>query len=354
MKDPYAVLGLTKTATKEEITKAYRQGAKTHHPDVNPGDPDAERRFREIQEAYDILSNPSRRAEYDAGGFNMNFRRRDAGMGNPFSDMMNDFFGNSTYRGRNLQIRLEITLEEVYSGCKKTVKVKSKNKCDACKGQGLVSSDTCAECKGEGFVKIHNAPFEFRKNCSTCGGLGKVNPVPCSDCNGTGTKAGFSEKEIPVDVPCGVDSGMQIRMPGMGEESLKGGKQGDLVVYLVVKDHPIFQRDGIDLFVDVPVSYTQLALGCDLEIPTLLNEKLAIKVPPGTQTHSKFKLRGKGLPVPQGFVGDLIVTVKVETPKTTSAEYVEVLKQLAVFEAGQVDPKRSNWQKITGTPVNNS
>lgn len=344
MKDPYAVLGISKTATKEEITKAYRQGAKTHHPDVNPGDADAERRFREIQEAYDILSNPSKRAEYESGG--MNFRRREAGMGSPFSDMMNDFFGASTFRGRNVQVRLEITLEEVYSGCKKTVKIKSKPKCETCKGQGVVSSESCSECKGEGFVKIHNAPFEFRKNCSTCSGTGKINPVPCNDCSGMGTKSGVHEKEISVDVPCGIDSGMQIRMQGYGEESLKGGRQGDLVVYIVVKDHDLFSRDGIDLLLDVPVSYTQLALGCDLEIPTITNERLALKVPPGTQTHSKFKLRGKGLPVPQGYVGDLIVTLKVETPKTLSAEYVEVLNKLATHEMQQIDPKRSNWQKL--------
>jgi molecular chaperone DnaJ len=345
MKDLYAVLGVSRNATKDEIVKAYRKGAKTHHPDVNPGDPDASRRFGEIQEAYDILSEPEKRAEYDAGGSRMNFRRRDSGMGNPFSDMMNDFFGNNTFRGRNVQIRLEIDLEEAYTGCKKTIKVKSKNKCETCKGQGSVSTDVCQACKGEGFIKVQNAPFEFRKSCGDCNGSGKIDLKPCDDCQATGTKAGFAEREIEVEVPMGMDSGMQIRLPGHGEESIKGGKPGDLVVFIVVRDHAFFQRDGIDLMIDIPVSYTQLALGCELEIPTLANERLNIKVPAGTQSHSKFKLRGKGLPVPQGFIGDLIATVKVEIPKNTSKDYEDALKNLVNFEQQNIGPKKELWLK---------
>lgn len=343
MKDLYAVLGVSRNATKDEILKAYRKGAKTHHPDVNPGDPDAPRRFGEVQEAYDILSDSKKRAEYDAGGSRMNFRRRDSG--NPFSDVMNDFFGNNTFRGRNVQIRLEIDLEEAYTGCKKIIKVKSKNKCETCKGQGSVSTDVCQVCKGEGFIKVQNAPFEFRKSCGDCNGSGKVDLKPCEDCQATGTKAGYVEREIEVEVPMGMDSGMQIRLPGYGEESIKGGKSGDLVVFIVVRDHALFQRDGIDLMIDIPVSFTQLALGCELEIPTLANERLNIKVPAGTQSHSKFKLRGKGLPVPQGFIGDLIATVKVEIPKNTNKDYEDSLKNLVNFEQQNIGPKKELWLK---------
>jgi molecular chaperone DnaJ len=347
MKDLYAVLGIPKTATKEEITKAYRKGAKTHHPDVNPGDADAARRFGEIQEAYDILSDPNKRAEYDRGP-TMHFRRGNASPFSgfdPFAEMAADFFHKSNFRGRNLQVRLELDLYEVYTGCKKQIFLKIKNKCNTCKGQGQTSSENCSHCNGEGFVKVNNAPFEFRTNCTFCNGSGKVNPKPCSDCSGKGTIPGYKEKKIEIEIPCGIDNGMQVRVHGEGEESQKGGNPGDVIVFIIVKDHPIFTRQGIDLFVDVPVSYTQLALGSDVEIPTLSGDKILLKIPAGTQSHSKFKINAKGLPAPQGVIGDMFVTVKVETPKELTDEYKNALEILRTLEDSQIGPKRTLWQK---------
>ena len=348
MKDYYAILGVPKTASKDEIVKAYRKGAQQHHPDRNPGDAEAESRFRDIQEAYDILSDTSKRSDYDSGGSSMHFRMRGGGspFGSHFSDVMSDIFGNSTFRGRNLQIRLEINLADAYNGCKKEVVVKVKNTCTTCKGHGQVSNEQCASCGGQGFTKVNNAPFEFRTNCNVCNGLGKINPIPCTDCNGTGNLSGYKEKKIDVHIPCGVESGLNLRLPGLGEESLRGGNPGDLIVHVLVNDHEYFMRDGIDLMIDVPLTYSQLALGCEVEIPTICDEVLTCKIPDGTQSHTKFKLGGKGMKLPNGVYGDMIVTVKADVPKNSSPEYKEAIKKLVDFEKLHISPRRKKWQEI--------
>ena len=347
MKDFYAILGVAKNASKEEITKAYRKGAQQHHPDRNPGDAEAEKRFREIQEAYDVLSDQTKRAEYDSGGPSMHFRSR-SNDGFSFDGMMNDFFQNSSFRGRNLQIRLEIDLKEAYSGCTKTVLFKTKNTCAGCKGTGQKHTETCTACNGEGFVKVHNAPFEFRTNCTSCNGIGKINPKKCEDCNGSGSLPGYKEKKADIAIPPGVESGAQVRLPGQGEDSIRpGGKPGDVIIYVLINDHEIFKREGLDLLLDIPVSYTQLVLGCDLSIPTLSGEKLLLKVPAGTQSHSKLKIRGKGMFVSSGVYGDIIVCVKVETPKDIGEDYKDAINKLKNFEENQIDPKRQMWLKNT-------
>jgi molecular chaperone DnaJ len=349
MKNYYAILGVEKNASKEEITKAYRKGAKTHHPDVNPGDEGAARRFQEIQEAYDTLSDPGRRADYDSGGMSFRSRRSGGGgspFGDPFMDAMKDFFGGSQFRGKNLQVRLEIDLEEVLRGCRKEVSVKLRNKCGSCRGSGVESTETCSLCSGSGFVNVNNAPFEFRQTCSGCMGVGKIKPKPCSECAGTGSLPGHQEKKISVDVPAGVDSGMSIRVSGQGEESVNGGRPGDIVVYILVKDHPLYSRDGIDLLVDIPVSYTQLALGAEITVPTLAGEKLTVRIPPGSQSHGKLKLREKGLSVPSGYIGDLFVTLKLETPRQLAGEHRSKLEELAAIEQATSTPRRDAWRKI--------
>lgn len=351
MKDLYAVLGVSKTATKDEIVKAYRKGAQTHHPDKNPGDPEAESRFRDIQEAYEVLNDPTKRAEYDAGGSSMNFRNRrpqgfDSGFSAPFGDMMNDFFGNSSFRGRNLTIRLEISLFEAYVGVKKEITIKKKDFCNTCKGKGQVSNENCGNCAGQGFVKVHNAPFEFRTQCSVCKGLGKINPIPCSDCNATGKNSEIKDKKIIVDIPCGIESGMNIKINGEGEESIQGGRTGDLIVHVLIKEHECFGRDGVDLLLDVPVTYSMLCLGCSIELPTISGEKVIITVPEGTQSQTKFKLRGKGLALPNGIIGDMIVTVKIEIPRKINDEYKESVKKLIQQEAVNLGERRKQWHKI--------
>jgi molecular chaperone DnaJ len=352
MKNYYAVLGVEKNASKEDIVKAYRKGAKTHHPDMNVGDDDAAKRFQEIQEAYDVLSDPTRRADYDAGGLGMKFRRRDAQgfsspFGSPFQDIMRDFFGASQYRGKNMQIRLEIDLAEVYTGCRKEVSYKSPVKCEDCKGHGVSSADNCDLCKGSGFVTVSDAPFEFKQTCSACGGRGKINPVSCAKCSGTGTNGETVEKKIGVDVPRGVDSGMSIRLPGRGEESLNGGKPGDVIVYILVKDHPIYHREGIDLSLEIPVTYTQIALGCEIPVPALTGETITMRIPSGTQSHAQLKLRGKGLLLPSGVVGDMFVRLKVETPRNITDEHKELLEKLAAIEKATTMPRIEAWIKKT-------
>lgn len=348
MKDLYAILGVPKNASKEDIVKAYRKGAQQHHPDRNPGDSEAEVRFRDIQEAYDILSDSAKRAEYDAGGPTMRFRSRSSdGFG--FDGMMNDFFQNSTFRGRNLQIRLEIDLQEAYSGCNKTVHFKTKNVCGNCKGSGQNCVDVCPTCNGQGFTKINNVPFEFRTNCSACNGLGKINPKKCDDCNGTGSLPGYKERKAEIAIPSGVANGTQIRLIGQGEESVRaGGKPGDAIIFVIIRDHSYFTREGLDLFVDIPVSYTQLVLGCEIEFLNLVGEKIVLKVPSGTQSHSKLKIRGRGMIIPSGVAGDIIVTVKAETPTEISDAYKETILALKNFEEAQIDPRRKLWQKNTG------
>jgi molecular chaperone DnaJ len=347
MKDFYAILGVQKNASKDEIVKAYRKGAQQHHPDRNPGDAESEKRFREIQEAYDTLSDPNKRADYDMGGHTMQFRTRNGFQGNPFSSFgdMGDFFSNSSYRGRNLTIKQEIELEEAYQGCSKEISIKIKNTCTTCKGLGQVSKEDCANCNGQGFVKTFNAPFEFRTNCSVCHGLGKINPIPCNDCNQTGFLAGYKEKKIKIEIPCGIDNGINIKFTGEGEESIRGGRSGDLVVHILIRDHPIYTREGIDLFVDVPMSYSQMVLGCDIDVPTISKEIVTIKIPEGTQTHTKFKVRGKGMMLPNGILGDMFVTVKLEIPKKISEDYKESIKKLMVHEMGNLGFKREQWIK---------
>lgn len=345
MKDPYAVLGVSKNATKEDIVKAYRKGAQQHHPDRNPGDQDAEARFRDIQQAYEILSDPIKKSEYDSGGSTMRFRTRTSdGFG--FDGMMNDFFQNSTFRGRNVQVRLEIDLKEAYTGCNKIVLFKTKNICVNCKGSGQIAVDNCPTCEGQGFTKVNNAPFEFRTNCTTCSGSGKVNPKKCDDCNGSGALPGYKERKSELVLPMGVSNNTQVRLVGQGEESIRpGGKPGDAIVFIIIRDHSYFTRDGLDLFVDIPVSYTQLVLGCELEFYNLVDEKIVLKVPAGTQSHSKLKIRGRGMIIPSGVAGDIIVTLKVETPTKINDDYKESILALKGFEENQIDPKRQQWQK---------
>jgi molecular chaperone DnaJ len=348
MKDPYSVLGVAKNATKEEIVKAYRKGAQTHHPDRNPGDSEAEARFREIQEAYDILSDDSKRSQYDSNGFSMHFRNRGS-EGNPFGpdfgDVMNEIFGKSTFRGRNMTVRLEIDLEEAYSGCTKEISLKLKNTCNTCKGLGQLSSEVCGSCQGQGFTKVNNAPFEFRTNCQVCNGLGKINPIPCDDCNANGFLAGHKEKKIQIQIPCGIDDAMNLKLVGEGEESVRGGRPGDLIVHILVREHAIFTRDGIDLLIDVPMTYSQLVFGCDIDVVTIGKEVVTVKIPEGTQSHAKFKIRGKGMIMPNGVYGDLFITVKIEIPKNISLDYKENIKKLMPFEMNNLGFKREQWLK---------
>lgn len=352
MSNYYELLGVPKTATQEEIKKAYRQKARQYHPDRNIGDKEAEEMFKRVQEAYDTLNDPAKRALYDGGAPSMHFRRgrrpnpgpaRPAGFS--FEDVMEEFFGGSTYKGRNIQVRLEIEFKEVMTGCIKHIKVKKRKTCTGCSGFGYTGFTPCGNCAGSGFVQVADAPFEFRTSCQVCGGTGKANTVKCGDCAGSGFLPGYHENGLEVHIPAGIVSGMQIRLPGEGEPSLRGGNNGDVVIFVLVKDHPIFNREGPHLTVEVPVSYTQLVLGDEIDIPTLSGETVKVKIPSGSQSHTKFRLKGKGFPAGNGAVGDLLATVKIETPKTLDEDYKKTLEQLAELEKKNVTPRREQWAK---------
>lgn len=264
------------------------------------------------------------------------------------NDMMQEMFRQSTFHGRNLQIKLEITFEEAFQGCRKELSLKQRHRCTNCAGHGQTSSDNCNICGGQGFVNVHNAPFEIRTSCQNCNATGKVNVKPCSDCSGTGHLPGYQEKKIEVVVPSGIDNGAIIRVKGEGETSLRGGgRPGDLMVHVVVAEHPIYRKSGTDLLVDIPVSYTNLALGADIEFPHFNNEKIMLRIPPGTQSGSRFKVAGKGGCNPNGILGDLVVTLKVETVKTPDEKYRKVLEELAKFERENLDSRRAAWLKKT-------
>ena len=357
MKDYYEVLGITKSASEEEIKKAYRNGAMKYHPDRNPGDAEAIERFKEISEAYDTLSDAVKKSMYDGGAHNMHFRRRPP-KSNPgptpppgfsFEDVMADFFGGSSFKGRNITVRIEVEFKEVLTGCKKHFKVKKRKRCTGCAGQGFTGFQPCSHCNGTGATQVVDAPFEMRTSCPVCSGTGKASVVKCGDCLGSGYLPGFHEKALEIAIPAGIENGMQVRLAGEGEESLRGGRAGDVMIFVMVKDHPIFSRDGFNLTVEVPVSYTQLVLGGEVEIPTLAEGAMKVKVPNGSQSHTKFRLRGKGFPTGKGSVGDLIATLKIETPKTYDEGYKKVLEQLAELEKQNVPPRREQWaKKVSG------
>jgi len=350
MRDPYEVLGLAKTASEEEVKKAYRQAARKHHPDANPGDDDASNRFKEVQAAYELLSDPIKRSQYDGG--HMRFRQRGARPKNPgpppgfsFEEVMSEFFGGSKLKGRNITVRIEIELKDVITGCKKYIKLKKRKPCASCRGEGIADFKTCTACTGSGFVQTFDAPFEMRHPCKSCGGTGKWDITKCSDCAGTGLLPGFFESDLEVNIPPGIESGMQIRYPGQGEEATRiGGQTGDAIIFVLVKDHPTFTREGPNILLEVPLSYTQLALGGEIELPTLAEGIIKVKVPAGSQSHTKFRIKGKGLPYGRG-IGDLVATVKAEVPKQIDEEYTKVLEQLAELEKKNVTPRREQWAK---------
>jgi molecular chaperone DnaJ len=358
----YEVLGVGKQATDEEIHKAYRQLAKKHHPDMNPGSAkEAAEKFKEVNLAYETLKDPHKRRQYDAGaGPGMHFRQRKSrptspfgfgqgGTGNSFDEVMEEFFGGSTFRGRNIQARVEIELKDVLTGIKKKIKIKRRGRCAKCNGLGFTEYTPCAHCEGLGFTSVNEPPFQMQTPCQVCGGTGKAAVVRCEPCHGQGFTA-MKDHLIDVDIPAGMHGGMQIRLRGEGEYPQKGDKKGDLIVFVLVKPHDIFIRENDNLVLNVPVSYSQVALGGTIILPTLSGSQVEVKIPPGTQSGTRFRIKGHGLPDArvQGHVGDMVAFIKVETPKDVDGEYAEVLAKLAEIEKHQVTPKRKAWAEKAG------
>lgn len=358
-RDYYEVLGASKTASKAEIKKAYRKAAMKYHPDRNRDDPEAESRFKEVQEAYAVLSDEQKRAAYDQFGHagvdpsaGMGGGHGPGGFGDIFGDMFGDIFGGGggrrQARGADLRIRVELSLEEAVEGIEKEIRVPRMRPCGTCDGSGAKPGTqpmTCQTCGGQGQVRMQQGFFSVQQTCPQCRGTGKQISDPCPDCSGQGQKR--EEKKLKVKIPAGVDEGDQIRLGGEGEGGGAGVVPGDLYVQVRLKKHDLFNREGDDLSCEVPVSFITMALGGELEVPTL-SGRATIKIPGGTQTNRVFRLRGKGVKnVRSSQVGDLYIKVLTETPVNLTAEQKRALEKLQVMlDAGgkKHSPQSSSWK----------
>ncbi|MGN0434368.1 MAG: molecular chaperone DnaJ [Bilifractor sp.] len=353
-RDYYEVLGVDRNADEETIKRAYRKLAKKYHPDMNPGDKDAAEKFAEASEAYSVLSDPDKRRQYDqfghaafenggaggAGGFG-GFDFNDIFGSGGFGDIFGDIFGgggrssanNGPRRGASLRAIVHISFEEAVFGCKKEIELTLKDTCKTCGGSGArpgTSPETCPHCHGTGQIRqTQQSMFGMIQNiqtCPHCGGTGKIIRDKCPDCHGSGFTS--SRKKIQVDIPAGIDDGQSIRIRDKGEPGVNGGPRGDLLVQVAVAPHPIFQRDGVDIYSSAPVSFAQAALGGDIRLNTVDGD-VVYTVKPGTQTGTRIRLRGKGVPSihNKNVRGDQYVTLIVQTPTNLSKEAKELLRE---------------------------
>ena len=354
----YEVLGLERGASEEDLKKAFRRLAMKHHPDRNPDNKDCEAHFKEAKEAYEVLGDPQKRAMYDRHGHaafeNGGGRSGGAGfadVGDIFGDIFSDIFGmggqgRQTRRGADLRYVVELDLEEAVFGLERKIDVPTLSPCESCSGSG--SSDgklaTCDTCRGHGRVRMQNGIFSIQQTCPHCAGSGKKIANPCRACRGEARVR--QDKTLAVKIPAGVDSGDRIRLSGEGEAGPPGAAAGDLYVEVHVREHPIFQRERDDLFCELPIRFSQAALGAELEVPTLGGEA-TIKIPAETQTGKLFKLRGKGVRnVRNGHVGDLICRVVIETPIKLNKRQRELIEEFeASFgdDAAKHTPRASSW-----------
>ncbi|MCQ8182453.1 molecular chaperone DnaJ [Methylomonas sp. SURF-1] len=361
--DFYKLLEVDRNASEAEIKKSYRRMAMKYHPDRNKENPEeAEKKFKQIKEAYEILSDSKKRAAYDQFGHagvdpSMGGGRGGFTGAESFSDIFGDVFGDifgggrqqrsSVQRGADLRYNLELTLEEAVGGTEATVKVPVLVACGECNGSGAKKGSspvTCTTCHGHGQVRMQQGFFSVQQTCPTCRGAGKQIKDPCPKCYGQGRVQ--ETKTLNVKVPAGVDTGDRIRLAGEGEAGLNGGPSGDLYVQVQVKDHPIFTRDGANLYCEVPISFPMACLGGELEVPTL-DGKVMLKIPPETQTGRMFRLRGKGVkPVRGGAVGDLLCKVQLETPVHLTKDQKALIEKLGESLSGggkHHSPQEHSW-----------
>ncbi len=355
-RDYYEVLGVQKNATADEIKRAFRLKAKECHPDTHPGDKEAEARFKELNEANEVLSDPDKRARYDQFGFEDPMQGM--GGGNPFNGAggfgfdMDDIFSMfgmggmggmgggrrqaGPVQGSNLRYELRISFEEAANGCEKSFEFYRSELCDTCKGTGAkpgTSPVTCSACKGTGQIRTTSGWMSMARTCPNCQGTGKVIQDKCPGCGGSGRKR--MRRTATVRVPAGIDDGQTIVVNGGGEPGLRGGPNGDLYVTVLVKPHKIFQRDGNNLLLDFPISFTQAALGGELDVPTL-HGSVKYRIPEGTQPETEFRIKGEGIPGLNGRgKGDLLLTVHVEVPKRLNEKQKELLRQFEASTTGR-------------------
>lgn len=354
-RDYYQILGVERDVDEQALKKAYRRIAMKHHPDRNPDDPDAENKFKEASEAYEVLSDREKRQAYDQfghAGVNAGGGGGGAGFSDIFGDVFGDIFGGGgrsgragPARGADLRYDLELDLEQAVKGAKIKIRVPARVHCEQCAGSGArkgTSPETCTTCHGAGQVRMSQGFFSVQQACPKCRGRGKVISDPCAKCYGSGRIE--EHKTLSVKVPPGVDTGDRIRLSGEGEAGPDGGPPGDLYVQMVVREHALFHRDGKNLYCEVPISFIDAALGGELEVPTL-DGRVKLKIPAETQTGKLFRLRGKGVaPVRGGGPGDLLCRVIVETPVNLSNDQQALLKKFSKsLVGGKHSPRETRW-----------
>ncbi|WP_417245216.1 molecular chaperone DnaJ [Celeribacter sp.] len=371
-RDYYEVLGVSKGADASELKKAYRKKAMEFHPDRNKDNPDAEAQFKEVNEAYDTLKDPDKKAAYDRFG-HAAFEQGGMGgrpgggyggaghgdFGSAFSDVFDDLFGDfmggqrggggrsRAQRGSDLRYDMRITLEEAYTGAQKTINVPTSVSCTSCSGTGAANGaepQTCPSCSGMGKVRAQQGFFTVERTCPACGGLGQIIKDPCPDCHGAGRVE--KERSLSVNIPAGVETGTRIRLAGEGEAGLRGGPTGDLYIFIEVRPHAIFERDGVHLHCSVPVSMVTAALGGDIEVPTIDGGRSRVKIPAGSQSGRQMRLRSKGMPALRGGGhGDMFIELAVETPVNLTAKQKELLREFDNLGEDKNNPESSSFFK---------
>lgn len=369
-RDYYEVLGVSKQATDEEIKSAYRKKAKECHPDLHPNDKTAEERFKELNEANEVLSNPKKRAQYDQFGFD-----GPSMGGNPFGgsggfggfqgfegfgfgglDSIFDMFSggmgrqdpNRPREGSDLEVKMRITFEEAAKGCEKTFEFTRTENCETCHGSGAkpgTTPKTCSTCHGAGQVQVRGGIMTSIRTCPTCGGTGRMVEDKCTACSGSGRVR--KKRTATLKIPAGIADGQTVIMRGQADEGINGGPSGDLLIHVSVKPHAMFKRDRFDLHLDVPITFTQAALGCDVDVPTL-DKPVKYRIPEGTQNDAKFTIRGAGIQRLEGVgKGDLILHIRVEIPKRMSEKQKELLRQFDSLSTGkEYENKKSFAERV--------
>jgi molecular chaperone DnaJ len=365
--DYYELLEVERGADEATLKSAYRRLAMKFHPDRNPGDAAAEQKFKAINEAYDVLKDPQKRSAYDRFG-HAAFRQGGGGGGfgggaqdfGGFADIFESVFGEfmggggrgqrrgGPARGSDLRYDLEMSLEEAFAGRQATISIEVAAACDPCGGSGAkpgTSARTCTTCNGSGRVAMRQGLFMVERTCPACHGQGQIIADPCTNCGGAGRVE--KRKDLNVNIPKGVDDGTRIRVAGEGEAGARGGPPGDLYIFIHLKSHPVFKRDGTTLYAEAPLSITLAALGGEIDVPSLDGEKTVIKIPAGTQTSKQFRVRGKGMPsLNGGGAGDLVIQVEVETPVKLTARQRELLEEFRAIEqseGGRNTPKSQSF-----------